>query len=324
MDGQSAPTPLTTVDELERVLGERPPVTLLKAIPFLDDHCESFFARSPFAVLGVHDHDGVQHSLVVGGTPGVVAIADRNTLRVESLALPDDLGDGGPAGLVGLVPGYGETMRVNGRLVRDGSATLLRVEEAYLHCARCVTRSGLWDDIVVPDTDTPTPGVSDTDLDHPAVREFLTRSRFLTVTSTDADGGTDVSPKGDEAGFAVPLGPRALAFPDRPGNRRTDTLRNLLQHPEVSLLALVAGDDRVLHIRGRASITGDPDLRARLAAGLAEPKLAVVVEVDRVDLTRDPGLAAARLWNPEVRGGHEELPTAGQIWTDHLALDSIS
>ena len=321
MDDQSVPTPLTTVAELERILGERPPVTLLKAIPFLDDHCESFFARSPFAVLGVHGDGGVQHSLVVGDTPGVVAIADRNTLRVESLALPDDLGDGGPAGLVALVPGYGETMRVNGRLYRDGSATLLRVEEAYLHCARCVTRSGLWDDVVVPDASVP--AASDTDLDHPAVREFLTLSRFLTVTSTDTDGGTDVSPKGDEAGFAVPLGPLALAFPDRPGNRRTDTLRNLLQHPEVSLLALVAGDDRVLHIRGRASITDDPDLRARLAAGLAEPKLAVVVEVDRVDLTRDPGLAAARLWNPEVRGGQSDLPAAGQIWTDHLALDNV-
>jgi predicted pyridoxine 5'-phosphate oxidase superfamily flavin-nucleotide-binding protein len=165
--------------------------------------------------------------------------------------------------------------------------------------------------------------VPDSDLDDPAVREFLTRSRFLTVTSTDADGGTDVSPKGDEAGFAVPLGPRVLAFPDRPGNRRTDTLRNLLQHPEVSLLALVAGDDRVLHVRGRASITDDPDLRARLAAGLAQPELAVVVEVDHVDLTPNRGLAAARLWNPEVRGGHAELPRAGQIWTDHLALDNV-
>ncbi|EME15328.1 pyridoxamine 5'-phosphate oxidase family protein [Rhodococcus triatomae] len=309
---------IATVGELEALYGERPPVTMVKAIPFLDDHCRSFLQRSPFAVLGAQCTDGTQRSLVVGGAAGVVEVVDRNTLRIESPGLPDSPGEGVPAGLVSLVPGYGETLRVNGRLHHDGTAAVLRVDEAYLHCARCVTRSGLWD--TVEATDAVRSGAG---LDDPAVREFLTRSRFLTVTSTDANGGTDVSPRGDEAGFAVPLDPRTLAFPDRPGNRRTDTLRNLLQHPEVALLSMVTGDDRVLHVRGRATITDDPGLRTLLAAGLAEPELVVVVDVDRADLRPDPGLTASRLWRPDARGAHAELPRAGQIWTDHLALDNV-
>jgi uncharacterized protein len=311
---------IATVDELEALYGERPPLTMYKAIPFLDDHCRTFLDRSPFAVLGAQRVDGTQHSLVVGGEPGVVRVADRNTLSVESLELPDTLVDGGPAGIVALVPGYGETMRVNGRLYRDGAAAALRVEEAYLHCARCVTRSGLWSTATAADTSDV--AATGTDLDDPVVREFLTRSRFLTITSTDGKGGTDVSPKGDEAGFAVPLGPRTLALPDRPGNRRTDTLRNLLDRPDVSLLAFVTGDHRVLRVQGRATITDDAGLRARLAAGLAEPELAVVVDVDSVDLAADPALTASRLWHPDTRGSHSELPTAGQIWKDHLGLDT--
>ncbi|MFD1812540.1 pyridoxamine 5'-phosphate oxidase family protein [Rhodococcus gannanensis] len=310
---------VTTVDQLEALYGERPPVTMLKAIPFLDDHCRTFLQRSPFAVLGAQGADGTQRSLVVGGEPGVMTAADRNTLRIESPCLPGLLGDGAPGGMVALVPGYGETLRVNGRLHRDGTAAVLRVDEAYLHCARSVTRSGLWNDV-----EARTAAAPGADLADPHVREFLARSRFLTITSTDAGGGTDVSPKGDEAGFLVPLGPRTLAFPDRPGNRRTDTLRNLLQHPEVSLLSLVAGDDRVLHVQGRATITDDPGLRTRLAAGLAEPELVVVVDVDDVDLRPDPALATSRLWNPDARGGHADLPKAGQIWTDHLALDNVN
>lgn len=318
---------VTTVDDLEAVLGERPPVTLAKSIPFLDDHCRTFLARSPFAVLGAHDTAGIQRSLVVGGAPGVLVAADRTTLRVDPHALPDGLGDGGPAGLVALVPGYGETLRVNGRLHRDGGATVLRVEEAFLHCARCVSRSKLWDTAAVgSDTsgsEASDSAVTDTDLDHPAVRAFLDRSPFLTLTSTDPSGGTDVSPKGDVPGFAVPLGPRTLALPDRPGNRRTDTLRNLLQHPAIAVAALVPGDDRVLHVEGRARVTTDPGLRARLAAGLAEPALGVVVDVDRVDLRPDPGLREARLWHPDGHAEASELPRAGEIWTDHVALDNV-
>lgn len=159
---------------------------------------------------------------------------------------------------------------------------------------------------------------ADSDFGDPDVRVFLEATPFLTVSTTDADGHGDVSPKGDDRGFLVPLDAHRIALPDRPGNRRTDTFRNLLANPAVSLLALVPGDGRVLEVRGTARLTTDPALRARLQGGGVLPELALVIDAERVDLRHDSALRASGLWRPERRIPKGTLPTAGQIWSDHV------
>lgn len=312
-------TVVSTVAHLESIYGEQPPLTLAKSVTTLDAHCAAFLAQAPFAVLGLQDRSGAQHSLVVGGDPGVLQAHDASTLRLPGTAdvVPDAVPDGAPAGLVALVSGYGETLRVNGRLRRDGADAVLDVDEAFLHCARCITRSKLWRDHgpseLAPNT------VADGDFHHPDVQAFVAMSSFLTVSTTDGAGHGDVSPKGDERGFVAALGPRRIALPDRPGNRRTDTFRNLLDNPAVAVTVLVPGDERVLSVRGTAHVSADPALRASLRAGGAVPDLALVIDADRVDLRRNPALAAARLWHADRRIEKGTLPTAGQIWTDHVA-----
>ncbi len=309
---------ISTVAALEAIYGEQPPLTLEKSIAVLDEHCAAFLSYAPFAVLGVRGRSGTQHSMVVGGDPGFLTAERATALRIESVdeVAPTDVEDGAPAGLVALVPGYGETLRVNGRIRRDGQSVVLDVEEAFLHCARCITRSKLWRDHQPSELAPITKAGSD--FRDPDVLAFLDAAPFLAVSTTDDGGHGDVSPKGDDRGFLVPLDAHQVALPDRPGNRRTDTFRNLLANPAVSLLALVPGDDRVLEVRGTAHVTADPALRARLQGGGALPDLALVIDAERVDLRHDDALRASGLWRPDRRIPKGALPTAGAIWTAHV------
>lgn len=231
---------IDTVEALEHVVGARPGPAMAKSIPFLDEHCRQYLRWAPFAVLGFTDERGHQRAVTVGGEPGALAPPSPGVLR---LGVPSgELAQTGardhvPAGLCVMVPGSGETLRVNGRLSLEGDDAALAVEEAFLHCAKCVLRSRLWSDDAPP---APLEQVeADGGLGKPGVEEFLQASTFVFLVSTDGSGGADVSPKGDPAGFVATVDEHTLAIPDRPGNRRTDTFHNLLDNPRIGLLALV-------------------------------------------------------------------------------------
>lgn len=317
--------PITSVADLEAAVGKRPSGWHLKSIALLDDHCAEFLSRSTFSVLGVQEPDGRHWSVPIGGEPGVVGVASRERARIgDAVALAEareragaaaDNPDGIPAGLLALVPGYRETLRVNGRLIGDE----LVVEEVFLHCAKCMIRSGLWDG----ESSSPTTGdtVQGADLGHPEVADFLARSPWITVTSSDGHGHVDVSPKGDPAGFVQVVDQSTLAIPDRPGNKRTDTFHNLLDDPEVCLLGLVPGDDRVLRVRGRARVSEDADLRAAAEVKGNVPAVMMLIEGAEASLDVAPALDAASLWDPARHVGRDDLPRASRIWTDHVKLN---
>ncbi len=309
-------TRISSVADLEDAVGARSAAAQLKSIPVLDEHCAEFLARATFVVLGVQDERGEQRVLPLGGEHGKVAIPDPAGLRLEITGDVAALGvpDGSPAGLVALVPGYRETLRVNGRL----RGSVLHVEEAFLHCAKCMIRSDLWDEHPPSGAEQE---VADGDLTDPVIADFVGRARFAAIVSTDGTEHTDVSPKGDPAGFLTVVAADALAVPDRPGNRRTDTLHNLVEHPSVALVGLVPGDDRVLRVRGRARITRDPDLCARMETRGNVPKVALVIEEATASLELSPALRAAGLWDRARHVADGELPRASRIWTDHVRLN---
>ncbi len=249
-------------------------------------------------------------------------------LALPSLPLGADLVDGAAAGLLSVVPGYGETLRINGRLSLDGAVPTLIVDEAFVHCAKAILRSKLWSAEPVVQQPWAEAGSIEAGsieggaerLDLPAVRAFLAASPFCSLASVDGSGGADVSPKGDPVGFVHVLDGGRLAVPDRPGNQRTDTLHNLMEHPELSLVALVPGSRHVLEVSGPATVTDDEALRAELDVHGKVPLAAVVIAVERVELRLDPAIDAAALWDT---GRHIEpgtLPRASQMWSDHVQL----
>src|SRR6266496_1750266 len=132
---------MTTVDEVEAALGRPLSMIMQKQISALDEGCRVVLAHCPLAGFGYHDADGVSRTTFIGGTPGFVRVHSPTRM---SFTLPDGEAHG-PVSFVFLLPGVGETLRVNGSVAkRKGAETFVDIEEAYVHCAQAVIRSRLW------------------------------------------------------------------------------------------------------------------------------------------------------------------------------------
>ncbi len=297
--------------ELERVVGSRQLPVMMKSIDRLDPHCVALLGRAPVAVLG---YTGAgPRAAVVGGAPGFAIPEGSRRLR---LPIPPDAVSGTGAALLVLLPGWRETLRVNGT-VDDGA---LVVEEAFLHCGKAVIRSGVWG----PATATEIADTEDGPGLGPAAAAFLGTAPLAVITSRDGDGQADASPKGDPPGVIRQVGPKTVAIADRPGNRRTDTFHNVLERPHVAIVALAPGDDRVLELTGTASISADAELREPMAERGRTPKAVLLVEVEHTRLTHSAAVRDARLWDAEQHVDPEELPKPAAIWTDHVKLNETA
>lgn len=147
-------------------------------------------------------------------------------------------------------------------------------------------------------------------------RTLIARSPFVLIASGEADG-MDVSPKGDPPGFVHVLDERTLAIPDRPGNRRGDTFRNVLANPRVGLLFLVPGRAETLRINGRATIVRDRALRDELQIAGKPPALVLVVSVDEAFVHCGRCVLRSGLWDQARWPAVADLPTHAQCLLDH-------
>ena len=151
-------------------------------------------------------------------------------------------------------------------------------------------------------------------------RRFIARCPFVLVGSSDAAGTIDVSPKGDPPGFVQVLDDRTLAIPERPGNRRADTFRNLLQNPRVGLIFLIPGKRETLRVSGEALIVRDADLRQRMAVGGRVPELALVVLVREAFFHCSKCMIRSHLWEQDKWPSLEGLPTLAEAAIAHARL----
>jgi PPOX class probable FMN-dependent enzyme len=144
-------------------------------------------------------------------------------------------------------------------------------------------------------------------------RQFIERSPFVCIATARPDGGLDVSPRGDPAGFVRILDERTLLMPDRPGNRIADTLTNLLADDRIGLLFLVPGVGDTFRVNGRASIVDDPELLAASAVEGKVPTLGLLVSIEEAYTQCAKALIRSDLWNPERHIERDELPSSGEI-----------
>ncbi|MDC0746471.1 pyridoxamine 5'-phosphate oxidase family protein [Polyangium mundeleinium] len=309
---------LKTLEALEQVVGSRPLPVLMKSIDTLDVHCVRLLARSPFAVLGFADADGRARAWPVGGAPGFAHSIEGTHLRF-TLPEPAAIDVRTGCSLLFFVPGLGETLRVNGRPSLDGAELTVTVEEAFMHCAKSILRSSLWEKPV--ETSLPLLAARSGPLADAEVLAFLSHVPFVTLTSWDAQGAGDTSPKGDPPGFLKVDAQGRLAVADRPGNRRADTFHNLLEQPRVALLAFRPGDDRVVELSGRASLTTEPTLLSSMAVENKTPKLSMLLDVEFARLVPSAAVRDAELWNTSRHVPRSELPKMAEICIDHLKLN---
>ncbi|HXJ17824.1 MAG TPA: pyridoxamine 5'-phosphate oxidase family protein [Candidatus Polarisedimenticolia bacterium] len=150
---------------------------------------------------------------------------------------------------------------------------------------------------------------------HPHYQRLIAASPFF-ILATGGPDGMDASPRGDAPGFVVVEDEKTLLIPDRRGNNRVDSLRNIIANPRVALLFLIPGIGETLRVNGRAEISTDPALLERFRVGDAMPRSVIVVRVDTVFFQCARAIFHAKLWDPARHLERGSLPSLGTIVSD--------
>jgi PPOX class probable FMN-dependent enzyme len=143
-------------------------------------------------------------------------------------------------------------------------------------------------------------------------RELIEASPFFALATNGPDG-LDCSPRGDPAGFVRVLDKNTIAIPDRRGNNRIDSLRNIIQDPRVALLFLIPGVSETLRVMGRVTISADPELCDSFTMQGKAPKSVLVIKVDKVFFQCAKAIVRSKLWDPATKVERATLPTPGKI-----------
>ena len=149
---------------------------------------------------------------------------------------------------------------------------------------------------------------------------FIALSPFATLATADPDGFPDVSPRGGDPGFVTVLDEHRLALPDRQGNNRVDSLRNVVGNPRVALLFFVPGIDETLRVFGTARLTGPDALGVDLTEFGRPPRSVMVVEVQRAYFQCAKAVMRSGLWDPARRVERSAFAPMSEVFRDHCRL----
>jgi uncharacterized protein len=154
--------------------------------------------------------------------------------------------------------------------------------------------------------------LKETDRVVPEYRAFIEAAPFVAL-ATRGPEGLDCSPRGDGPGFVRVQDAKSLLLPDRRGNNRIDSLRNIVRDPSVALLFLIPGIGETLRVNGHATISIDPDLLESFALDRKAPKSVIAITVEAVYFQCARAILRSELWNPQKHVARGSLPSAGQI-----------
>jgi PPOX class probable FMN-dependent enzyme len=186
-------------------------------------------------------------------------------------------------------------------------------------------------DLTLADLDTlyrqPPSLVKQKSLDHVDKhgRAFIGLSPFCVISAAGPDGSMDVSPRGGEPGFVhVSEDGRTLYLPDRPGNNRLDTLRNLLGGDgRIGMMFMIPGFDDVYRVNGVVSMSAEPELLKQFEEFGKLPRLVVQITVEEAFLHCPKAIMRGRLWDPEAQVPRERLPSGAEMIFDQLNLGKV-
>lgn len=146
----------------------------------------------------------------------------------------------------------------------------------------------------------------------PEYRALIEASPFVALATCGPEG-LDCSPRGDKAGFVRVHDERTLMLPDRHGNNRVDSLRNVIRDPHVGLLFLIPGSGTTLRVNGKAVVSAAPELLASFEVEKKAPRSVLVITVEAVYFQCARAIVRSDLWDPEKRVDPKSLPTPGKI-----------
>jgi PPOX class probable FMN-dependent enzyme len=148
-------------------------------------------------------------------------------------------------------------------------------------------------------------------------RRLIAAAPMLFIATYSADGQADVSPRGGQPGFVSVLDERRLAIPDATGNRRLDTLENVVESGRAGVIFVIPGRDTTLRVNGPAQVTAEPDVLEALAPVGKPPRTAIVVEAEEVYAHCPKAFVRSKLWDPGTWPDPAGLPTAAEVSVAH-------
>ena len=301
---------IESVEKLDACLGRTPAAMNLKVVEHLDEGALRWLSASPLVFVSAARASGVSVT-IAGGERGFAAPVSLQLLRMPRAAFDDPscIEEGRGVGLLFLVPGLGETLRVNGRVAaHTHDAIEIAIREVYVHCAKALLRSELWS--AAPRTEQSF---------EPA--QLVAETRFIAFATADAEGNADLSPKGDAAGIMLKQLGDGLAYGERPGNLRKDSLKNLLVQPRAAALAIIPGSNLVGLLHGEGKILDDAVARELFTVSGKTPKLVMQLCAATLVVRESAALARVSLW--PLRAEAHGLDPA-EILTNHMKLNKTA
>ncbi|MEE8171333.1 MAG: pyridoxamine 5'-phosphate oxidase family protein [Alphaproteobacteria bacterium] len=144
-------------------------------------------------------------------------------------------------------------------------------------------------------------------------KDFISRSPFLCLGTSAANGKADVSPRGDPPGFVQILDDNTIFIPDRPGNNRLDSMSNIVENPNVGILFMIPGYEDALRVNGKATIVKDQKILERCAVNRKIPQLGIMVDVKEAYLHCAKALRRSKIWRADAQQDRKDMPTLAQM-----------
>jgi PPOX class probable FMN-dependent enzyme len=157
----------------------------------------------------------------------------------------------------------------------------------------------------------------------PPMKEFIRLSPFLCLATHAPDGTTDVSPRGDAPGFVQALDDTTLVIPDRPGNRRLDSLVNVINQPDMGVLFMIPGVLETLRVNGKGTISNEPGLLQRFEVNGKCPSVVIVLALEEAFGHCSKAFRRSRLWQSDYRPAGK-VPSLAELMSGHLHLDDAT
>lgn len=154
--------------------------------------------------------------------------------------------------------------------------------------------------------------------------DFISRSPFLVISTSDKYGKCDVSPRGDHPGFIKVIDERRFLIPERPGNKRMDSFYNIISNPHAGLLFVIPGLEETLRINGKASLIQDEELLADMAVNGRKPLIAIAIEVEECFIHCAKAFKRSEFWQPSSWPPAESLPSAAKILSAHAKSANLT
>jgi predicted pyridoxine 5'-phosphate oxidase superfamily flavin-nucleotide-binding protein len=295
---------INNLSQLRNIIPEHAKLLDKRIQQTLDFFSREFIDHASIAILG-SSHIQIPMRPVLCHKNLFIKNDRQISLRKISLS-PDNIQNQNIS-LYFIAAGIGHCLRING-VINSSSQDeyTINIDAVYFHCARAAARSGLWE--------------SHTNNTQPILTSetIISESPYALLKTQNAQGKTEISPRGDENGFIHTIAYNTLFMPERPGNKVAISLRNILENQEIELLFLVPGHFHSLNVKGHAHISRDPSLLQLCDVNGKTPKVGIVIHITDQQFQFDEDLKQSLLWDPTTAVEQHVLTPFHKALSSHM------